>query len=261
MQIPCRPISFTIRLISLVLLLVNVTAGAVSSSPARIKPQLMRFASAANARAAESSNSENHGSYTWNIDDAQLPLLALPEHLAAGVERLLSYPLDQFRLPIFQALNYDAQHRMYLLPLISQANAAIHFVEFLPSADRNTFTSVDGTNIQLVDDDNLKIFRTINGTKYIFVRYPDGEFRCATIKQSNGASLNLNYAASGFTLHGVVDSFRRTLTFNYTDDGITSITQTWMANSEAVTKTWIVGNEAVDGPAKHSHAVGLVALK
>src|SRR5439155_23099823 len=129
MHIPCRQISFTIRLISLILLLVNVTAGVVPSSFARIKPQLMRFAAAPNARAAESSNSENHGSYAWNIDDEQLPLLALPEHLAAGVERSLGYPLDQFRLPIFQALNYDDQHGKYLLPLISHANTAIHFVE------------------------------------------------------------------------------------------------------------------------------------
>ena len=261
MHIPCRPISFTIRLISLILLLVNVTAGAVSSSPARIKPQLMRFASASNARAAESSNSENHGSYMWNIDDGQLPLLALPEHLAAGVERLLSYPLDQFRLPIFQALNYDDQHGKYLLPLISQANTAIHFVEFLPSANRNRFTSVDGTNIQLVDGDNLKIFSAINGTRYFFVRYPDGEFRCATIKQSNGTSLSLNYAANGLTLHGVVDSFGRTLTFNYLDDGIASITQTWMANSEGLTKTWVVANEVVEETVKHAHAVGFVPLK
>jgi len=107
MHIPCRPFSFTIRLISLIVLLVNVTAGGVPRSPARIKPQLMRFTAASNARAAESSNSENHGSYVWNIDDGQLSLLALPEHLAAGVERSLSYPLNQFRLSIFQALNYD----------------------------------------------------------------------------------------------------------------------------------------------------------
>src|SRR5437660_619888 len=73
MHIPCRSFSFTIRLISLILLLVNVTAGAVPRSFARIKPQLMRFAAALNARAAESSNSENHGSYVWNIDDGHLP--------------------------------------------------------------------------------------------------------------------------------------------------------------------------------------------
>ena len=260
MHFPCRPIRFALHLISLILFLMNCTAGAVPRSPARVRPQLMHFASVPNARAAEPPNSENPGSYKWNVDDRQVPLLTLPAHLAAGLEQSLTYPLDQFRLPIFQALNYDDEHGKYLLPLISQANTAIHFVEFLPSASRTTFTSVDGTNIQLVDIDTLKTFRTLNGTKYIFVRYPDGEFRCATIKQANGASLNLLYTANGLTLHGVVDSFGRTLTFNYTDDGITSITQTWMANSEGVTKTWMVGNEVVDA-AKHAHAVGFVALK
>lgn len=260
MHFPYRPISFALHLISLVLLLVNCTAGAVPRSRARIERQLMHFASVPNARAAEPFNSEIPDSYKWNIDDTQLPLLVLPEHLTAGFDRSLTFPLDQFRLPIFQGLNYDDEHGKYLLPLIFPANTGIHFVEFLPSASRNTFTSVDGTNLQLVDIDTLKTFRALNGTKYIFVRYPDGEFRCATIKQANGVSLNLLYTVNGLTLHGVVDSFGRTITFNYTDDGITSVTQTWMANSEGVTKTWRVGKEVVDA-AKHAHAAGFVALK
>ena len=260
MNFRCRPIRSTLRLIPSILLLVNWGAAAVSRSPTGIKPHPMHFASVPKARAADASNSESPGSYNWNVDDRQLPLLTLPEHLAAGLEQSLTYPLDQFRLPIFQALNYDDQHGKYLLPLISQANAAMHFVEFSPSASRATFTSVDGSNIQLVDIDALKTFRTLNGTKYVFVRYPDGDFRCATIKQANGTSLNLLYAANGLALHGAVDSFGRTLTFNYTDNAITSVTQTWMANSEGLIKTWIVGSETVD-MTKHAHAVAFPGLK
>jgi hypothetical protein len=264
MHSPYRLIPFAVRLISLIVFLVNFAAGAVPKSPAGTKPPLMRFASVPDARTAEFSNSEDTLSYKWNVDERQLPLLALPEHLAAGLERSLTYPLDQFRLPIFQALNYDDEHGKYLLPLISQANTGIHFVEFQPSATRNTFTSVDGPNIQLVDIDTLKTFRTSDGTKYIFVRYPDGEFRCASIKQANGASLSLLYAANGLTLHGVVDSSGRTLTFNYTGNGIKSITQTWMANSEGITKTWLVGDQlrdVADESVRYSHAVGFVVLK
>src|SRR5712692_1511118 len=264
MHSPYRLIPFAVRLICFIVFLGNFADGGVPKSPTRTKTPLMRFASVPDARIAELSNSENILSYKWNVDERQLPLLALPEHLADGLERSLTYPLDQFHLPLFQALNYDDEHGKYLLPLISQANTGIHFVEFQPSASRNTFASVDGTNIQLVDIDTLKIFRTSDGTKYIFVRYPDGEFRCASIKQANGASLSLLYAANGLTLHGVVDSFGRTLTFNYTDNGIKSITQKWMANSEGITKTWLVGDQSkdvADKSVKYSHAVGFVALK
>ncbi|HSP61657.1 MAG TPA: hypothetical protein VLQ90_01605 [Pyrinomonadaceae bacterium] len=90
----------------------------------------MRFASVPAARTDEFSNSENSVSYKWNVDERQLPLLALPEHLAAGLERSLTYPLDQFRLPIFEASKYDDEHGRLLLPLISQANTGIHFIEF-----------------------------------------------------------------------------------------------------------------------------------
>jgi hypothetical protein len=264
MHSPYRLIPFSVRLLSLIVCLVNFAAGAVPLSPTRTKPRLMRFASVPAARTAEFSNSENSVSYKWNVDERQLPLLALPEHLAAGLERSLTYPLDQFRLPIFEALKYDDEHGKYLLPLISQANTGVHFIEFQHSASRNTFTSIDGTNIQLVDNDTLKTFRTSDGTKYIFVRYPDGEFRCATIKQANGAYLNLLYAANGLTLHGVIDSCGRTISFEYSSDGIKSVTQSWIANSEGVTKRWLVGDQVDDVAAKsvkYSHAEGFLALK
>src|SRR5438105_1398820 len=100
-----------------------------------------------------------------------------------------------------------------------------------------------GATLHLVDNDSMKVVRTSDGTKYIFVRYPDGEFRCASIKDSSGASLNLLYTANGLMLHGLVDSSGRTITFNYANDGIKSVTQTWMANSEGLSKTWIVGEQ------------------
>jgi hypothetical protein len=45
-------------------------------------------------------------------------------------------------------------------------------------------------------------------------------------------------------LHGVVDAAGRTITFNYADDGIGSITQTWMANATGFQKTWTVGDQS-----------------
>ncbi len=262
MHSPYRLIPFSVRLLSLIVCLVNFAAGAVPLSHTRTKPRLMRFASVLAARTAEFSNSENSGSYKWNVDERQLPLLALPEHLAAGLERSLTYPLDQFRFPIFQALNYDEEHDRYLLPLISQATFAIHFIEFERGTSGNAYTSIDGTKIQLLDNDTLKTFRTSGGAKYIFVRYPDGEFRCASIRDPGGAYINLLYTANGLMLHGVVDSSGRTITFNYASNGIQSVTQTWMANSEGLTKIWTVGEQPeslISTVAKYSHAVGAIA--
>src|SRR6185436_6796093 len=99
--------------------------------------------------------------------------------------------------------------------------------------------------------------------RLLFIQYPDGEFRCAGIKNKSGANLDLLYAANGLTLNGVVDSFGRTVRFNHDAAGIASVTQTWMANSTGITRTWPVGDApdvvAAD-PIKYSHAFGLKVL-
>ena len=180
--------------------------------------------------------------YKWNVEDKQLPLLSLPlDRLQPGFDQAITFPLGQFSFPIFQALNYDDEHGRYLLPTLSSENNAVHFIELEPGEIKNTFTSNDGTNIKLIDNDNLKTVRLADGTRYTFVRYPDGEYRCVGIKDSRGSYLNLVYAANGLTLHGVVDSAGRTVTFNYASEGIVSVTQNWMANSEGLSKTWMVG--------------------
>jgi hypothetical protein len=55
-------------------------------------------------------------------------------------------------------------------------------------------------------------------------------------------TLHLLYTANGLALHSVVDSSGRSLTFNYGDDGIRSLTQTWIANLEGLSRTWAIGN-------------------
>ena len=199
--------------------------------------------------------------YKWNVSERGLPLLGLPTtHLTAGLDQLISYPMDQFSFPIFQALSYDDEHARYLLPSLSSENKGVHFIEFAAGESKNTYTSIDDASIKLIDNDSMKVVRTGNGTKYIFIRYPDGEFRCASIKDPGGASLNLLYTANGLLLHGLVDSAGRTVTFNYTKEGITSVTQTWMANSEGLTRTWLVGDQPeINASARYSHAVSLFA--
>jgi hypothetical protein len=257
-----RPLlPFALRVASLILCVINVAAGSTPAMKASVDGgrNRARFVS---VKPAGTGSVESASSYKWNVSDRGLPLLGLPNtNLTAGLDQSLSYPLDQFNFPLFQALTYDDEHARYLLPSLSMESKVVHFIEFASSDARNTYTSIDGANIKLIDNDNLKTVRTGDGTRYIFVRYPDGEFRCASIRDSSGVSLNLLYTANGLMLHGVVDSAGRTVTFNYAKDGIQSITQTWMANSEGMTKTWMVGEQpaSLAGTVKYSHTVGFVS--
>jgi hypothetical protein len=257
-----RFIPFTLRASSLLLCLVNIVAGATPSLKAGVGrgPGRARFVAVMTSTAGSADPADT--TFQWNLSDRELPLLGLPNRrLSAGLDQSLSYPLDQSNLPLFQTLSYDEEHSRFLLPSLSTGSKNVHFIEFVATGDRATYTSNDGANIKLVDNDNMKTVRTSDGTRYIFVRYPGGEFRCATIKDAQGVSLNLLYTANGLLLHGLVDSSGRTITFNYAKEGIQSITQTWMANSEGLTKTWLVGEQPENllEAIKYSHAVGFAA--
>jgi len=245
--------------------LVSIAAGATLPVTSNVDGarNRVRFIYSSATDSSESTRAANLSK--WNVADKQLPLLSLSgERLKPGFDQSLSFPLDRFNFPIFQSLTYDDEHGHYLLPVISQEGNGVHFIEFVSSEIKNTFTSIDGTNIKLVDNDNLKTVRAANGTKYTFVRYPDGEFRCAGIKDAQGSYLSLLYTANGLTLHGVVDSFGRTITFNYAHDGIASVTQNWMVNSDGLSKTWLVGNQAESSavqPMMYAHTVSFSSAK
>ena len=252
-------------LASLIVCLMNAATGATLAAKARVDGDRNRVRFVDVKSTGTGPVEPATLAYKWNVNDRGLPLLGLPSiRLQTGLDQSLTYPLDQSSFPLFQALTYDDEHGRYLLPSLSRESKGIHFIEFSPSESKNTYTSVDGANLKLIDNDNMKTVRTGDGTKYTFVRYPDGEFRCASIKDSSGVYLNLLYTANGLMLHGVVDSSGRTITFNYASDGIKSITQTWMANSEGLTKTWLVGEQPenlVDPAVKYSHSVGFVMTK
>ena len=194
--------------------------------------------------------------YKWNLGESGRPLLGLAqERLQPGFDRSLTYPADQFEFPIFSSLVFDNEQSRYLLPAISRNGSSEIFIKFTRTGATNTYTAAEGS--ALIDKGSLKTIQTVDGTKFLFVQYPDGEFRCATIRQKNGGTLNLLYAANGLVLHGAVDSTGRSLTFNYGQEGIRSLTQTWMSNLEGFTKTWSVGDDAdADNSLRFAHAVG-----
>src|SRR5260370_16573780 len=143
--------------------------------------------------------------------------------------------MAQFNLSIFQSLSYDEKNGPFLLASNPRESKGVHFIALEPTESKNTYASTDGTNLKLIDNDSLKTVRAGDGTRYIFVRYPDGEFRCAGIKDAGGANLSMLYTANGLMLHGVVDSSGRTLTFNYAGPGIPSGTPTRMAHPPCLT--------------------------
>ena len=145
----------------------------------------------------------------------------------------------------------DEERGAFLLPAIAQNHVA--FIELTPATSARSYSSTTG--IELLDRDSMKIVKTADGTKYLFIRYPDDEFRCASIKEPTGVTLNLLYTANGLSLHGVVDSIGRSVTFNYGKQGIESLTQTWMSNLEGFTKTWSIVDATADDGAKYAHAV------
>ena len=223
---------------------------------------LTRIAAAKERTSRDSSTGDTKSSevaapapaFKWNVSAKELPLWGLNEsNLAIGFEQSLGFSAAQFDFLIFKALTFDEEHGSYLLPTISRHSRSHSFIEFVPGNSPNLYSSADGVELQ--DRGTLKVVKTTDGTKYLFVRYPDDEFRCAMIRDANGKTLNLLYTANGLLLHGLVDSTGRTVTFNYGRQGIESVTQTWMADSRGFTKTWVVGEEKPgDVSTKYAHA-------
>ena len=207
------------------------------------------------------SSSDHSISPQWNISKKNLPLLELDEHgLKQNFDQFLIYPAEEFDFPIFKSLSFDEAQGRYLLPTISRADGNVRFIALARASGSSTYGS--GAGLELIDRDGMKTVKTADGTKYLFIQYPDGEFRCATIRPPNGAVLNLLYTANGLTLHGLVDSSGRSVTFNYGKDGIRSLTQTWMADLAGFTKTWIVGERSAEEEStKYAHVVGARAGK
>ena len=240
-----------------------LTAGIIlSGNGGQIVAAKVRTAdnSPAEAKSSEAA-APSATSYKWNVSARELPLLGLNEQrLANGFEQSLGYSTAQIDFLLFKALIFDEEHGTYLLPTTSKHSRGQSFIEFVPGSTANLYMSAAGVELQ--DRGPTKVLKTTDGTKYLFVRYPDDEFRCAMIRDTSGRTLNMLYTANGLLLRGLVDSTGRTVTFNYGRQGIESVTQTWMADSRGFTKTWRVGEEnVVEDSAKYAHAGPTKAVK
>ena len=253
---PLALVPFAFRICTVIALVVKLTTATATISTTAIDNVKPNYPAV-----AKSATAPDVLAYQWNLAEKEMPLLGLQdERLKVGFDQALTYRFDQLRFPIFQALTYDEEHGRFVLPAFTPDGAS-HVVEFQPTEGKN-YSAIEAADVSLVDNDSTKTIRTSDGTRYLFVRYPDGEFRCAMIKEGSGAMLNFLYTANGLMLHGVVDTTGRSVTFNYGRDGIKSVTQTWMANLEGFTKTWPVGDAPApsDSEIKFAHTLNLKTL-
>jgi hypothetical protein len=199
--------------------------------------------------------------YRWHTDEKDLPLLEmngdsrLEEAEVAG----FGYPMDGLSVQILAGLRYDGSRKVYELQLAAGSidGAAREETSIVFEREENTsiYRASGQPNLELLDNDSMKTIRTNGGSRYQFVRYPDGKFYCVLIKEASGVGLNFVYLANGCLLHTISDTLGRTITLNYSDARLVSLTQSWMEQAEGRTKTWGVGAaEPLEDDIKYSHS-------
>ena len=200
--------------------------------------------------------------YRWNTDEKDLPLLEmdgdgrLEEAEVAG----FGYPMDGLSIQILAGLRYDEARKVYELPLaagsIDGAAREETSIVFEATEKGSRYRASGQPNLELLDNDSMKTIRTSGGSRYQFVRYPDGKFYCVLIKEASGVGINFVYLARGCLLHAISDSLGRTITLNYSSARLVSLTETWMEKAEGKTKTWSVGAPELlkEEEVKHSHS-------
>jgi hypothetical protein len=201
--------------------------------------------------------------YDWNLNENQSPLLNLPDQINAGTELAIAFPMGEFRLPLFQSLDFNQSSGKYTLQLIASVSPHTRTIELKETGAPGSYASSEGAEAYLLDNKDVKTIRANDATEYTFVRFTDGAIRCIRVKVRGGAIITLVYTR-GNLIHGLVDSLGRTVKFNYADQHIDSISQTWVANSVAVSRNWPVGtsrNQVKLAHASYSRPLGLRPAK
>lgn len=191
--------------------------------------------------------------YQWNINDANLPLINLPDHLGVGVDLSLTYSMDQFQFPVFQSLYYNAQADKYILMVMSAREGA-KFIDLPGAGGEASIQTTKGANLRFTTAGDDKLITTNDGTVYAFSQLNDGELHCRQIKDRAGVVIDFSYTKEA-SLATITDEGGRTVRFSYTKDYLSSITQTWGPGAKR-RKTWAIDNETrIDAQAvKFAHA-------
>ena len=207
--------------------------------------------------AAVSTTAAEKGSrstYRWNLGDESLPLISFPDHIDGGLDLALTYSLDQFEFPLFQSLYYNKRAGKYVLMVIRKEertrggepgaapNIRAEFINLAPGNGQGEFEANDKSTLRLTDKGAVKTLSTSDGTVYTFVPLADGELHCSQIKDPRGIVINLKYTDDS-SIQSIADGSGRNVSFSYTNDYVSSITQTWRAKSAKLKKTWAINDE------------------
>jgi len=218
------------------LALLTFLSSAQLFSASAVSPNAVTSENTSTLRAKQSIST-----YKWNLEDQNLPLIGLPDRLGAGVDLSIAYSMDQFQFPLFQSLYYNDQAGKYILMVMSEhGGTKLIDLTRTPGQTATEFTST--SNLRLAEKGDSKLITTSDGTVYTFARSVDGELRCSRIDDRAGLVINLKYN-SGASLARIADSSGRTVSFNYTNLYVSSITQTWGPGSQRK-KTWAIDTDA-----------------
>lgn len=214
----------------------------------------------ANAAAESTSTTKSTVPYAWNLDDANLPLLSLPDHISGAVDLAITYSLDQFQFPLFQSLYYNAQAGKYILMVMPKDQGRAEFIN-LAQVKRNQFEAIGVSGVRLEDRGAAKLLTTSDGTEYRFVHLGNGEFHCSRIKDPSGMIIKLKYTDDA-SIETIADASGRTVSFGYEKHYVSSITQTW-GPASVKKQTWAVGEVVVlrNHPAPRVIPSGAVMVK
>ena len=212
----------------------------------------------ANVETVSASNSIL--TYRWNLDDAGLPLLSLPEHIRGAVDLSITYSMDQFQFPLFQSLYYNERVGKYILMVMPKNGGRAEFIDLAPVKGRRQFEAKGNSSLRLEDKGYAKLLTTGEGTVYTFASFGNGEFHCSQIRDRDGRVINLKYTDDA-SIDTIVDISGRTISFGYEKNYVSSITQTWGRGS-VKRQTWAVADDAIrTRPAVHFIPAGAETTK
>jgi RHS repeat-associated protein len=139
-------------------------------------------------------------------------------------------PGPGFRLgfPIVQSRFYNPDTGNWSYMFVSSSGSRTDLRQIGSS---NIYESFDSSYTQLIDNGGSLVVRTPDGTQTTFVM-GSGNYVCSEIKDRNGNFISATYDGSRPTT--ITDTLGRVIVFNYSNDFLASITQTW----GGVTHTW-----------------------
>lgn len=236
----------------------NLEAGRAGSTAGTV------FAAVATSSASESESAvvgsaieavkDSVSTYRWNLSDEGLPLISFPDHINGGLDLSLVYSLDQFEFPLFQSLYYNKRAGKYVLMVIRKEqrthsgepsavpNIRAEFIDLAPVNGPEQLKADGESTLRLTVKGVVKTLSTSDGTVYTFVPLADGELHCSQIKDPSGVVISLKYTGDS-SIQTIADGSGRNVTFSYTNDYVSSITQTWRAKSAKLKKTWAINDE------------------